>query len=47
MQDWGMRSGDLEDDYVAAWREWAASEDASLWERTLADGLDREAPTTR
>lgn len=49
MQDWGMQSEseDLERDYAAAWREWATSEDARLWERTIADGLDAEAPTTR
>lgn len=29
----------LEDAYVAAWVEWNDSDDASLWEQTVADGL--------
>ncbi len=42
-----MQSEDLERDYAAAWREWAASEDARLWERTIADGLHDETPATQ
>jgi len=29
----------LEDAYVAAWSEWDGSEDAELWNQTVADGL--------
>jgi Arc/MetJ-type ribon-helix-helix transcriptional regulator len=38
-----LRSAQLEDDYVAAWEEWAASDDAALWESTVSDGLQDEA----
>jgi Arc/MetJ-type ribon-helix-helix transcriptional regulator len=38
-----LRSAQLEDDYAAAWKEWAESEDAALWESTVADGLQDEA----
>jgi hypothetical protein len=30
---------ELEDAYVAAWDDWAASEDAGLWESAAADGI--------
>lgn len=33
------RSLSLVDDYTAAYDEWAASEDAELWEAALGDGL--------
>jgi Arc/MetJ-type ribon-helix-helix transcriptional regulator len=33
-----LRSGELGDDYAAAWDEWASS-DADGWEPTTADGL--------
>ena len=33
---------DLEAEYAAAFEEWHGSEDAELWERTVADGLDDE-----
>ena len=29
----------LDDAYAAAWQEWDASGDASVWEETVADGL--------
>ncbi|UUU33909.1 hypothetical protein JIX56_30955 [Streptomyces sp. CA-210063] len=31
-------------EYAAAFEEWAASEDAELWDRTSGDGLDEEPP---
>jgi hypothetical protein len=30
---------ELEDAYVAAWDDWAAGEDARLWDSTAADGI--------
>ncbi len=32
----------LEDEYAEAFAEWQATEDAALWEKTVADGLDDE-----
>ena len=32
----------LEDDYAAAWDEWAASGEQADWETTAGDGLTRE-----
>ncbi|MDF1487742.1 ribbon-helix-helix domain-containing protein [Tessaracoccus caeni] len=29
----------LGDDYLAAWDEWAQSDDAELWETTVGDGI--------
>ena len=34
-----LRHPDLEQDYTAAWDEWAASGDQSEWDTTAADGL--------
>lgn len=34
-----LRAGSLAAAYEEAFREWAASEDASLWEQTVGDGL--------
>ena len=34
-----LRASELGDAYEAAWAEWAASEDAELWDSTIADGL--------
>lgn len=34
---------EIEDDYTAAWDEWHASGDATAWEETTADGLERAA----
>ena len=34
-----LRIASLEDDYAAAWDEWDASEDARLWDATMADGI--------
>jgi Arc/MetJ-type ribon-helix-helix transcriptional regulator len=34
-----LRMSELEDAYVAAWDDWAASEDAGLWDSTAADGI--------
>lgn len=34
-----LRAAELGSAYEAAWAEWAAAEDARLWERTVADGL--------
>ncbi|MBO4255840.1 ribbon-helix-helix domain-containing protein [Streptomyces griseorubiginosus] len=38
-----LRESVLEDEYLAAWDEWYASEDAALWDRTAGDGLSDEA----
>ncbi|MGK5451173.1 ribbon-helix-helix domain-containing protein [Streptomyces radiopugnans] len=34
-----LRASELEQDYTAAWQEWAEDEDAELWDATAADGL--------
>jgi len=34
-----LRAAGLEAAYVTAWNEWAASEDASLWDATVSDGI--------
>jgi Arc/MetJ-type ribon-helix-helix transcriptional regulator len=34
-----LRTAALEEEYVEAFREWEGSEDARLWEATVADGL--------
>jgi Arc/MetJ-type ribon-helix-helix transcriptional regulator len=34
-----LRASELEDAYAAAWDEWGASEDGSLWDATSSDGL--------
>lgn len=34
-----LKASQLGDAYTAAWAEWETSEDAELWERTVADGL--------
>jgi Arc/MetJ-type ribon-helix-helix transcriptional regulator len=36
----GLRDRDRGADYAAAWDEWAASDDAALWESTVGDGLE-------
>jgi Arc/MetJ-type ribon-helix-helix transcriptional regulator len=35
-----LRTSELGEAYAAAWEEWAASEDAQLWEATVGDGID-------
>ncbi len=35
-----LRTSELGEAYAAAWEEWAASEDAKLWETTVGDGID-------
>lgn len=37
-----LRSAQLEDEYIVAWDEWAASGSAEDWEVTSADGLDEK-----
>jgi antitoxin MazE9 len=37
-----LRTAELGAAYEVAWDEWAASEDATLWESTIADGLDQD-----
>lgn len=37
-----LRTVSLEEDYAAAWGEWASSGDADEWESTVSDG-DRHA----
>lgn len=34
-----LRLSELEQDYEAAWAEWATSTDYELWEAAAADGL--------
>lgn len=34
-----LRQIDLEDDYAAAWAEWADSDERASWEGVLGDGL--------
>ena len=34
-----LRSADLEAAYASSWDEWSHSEDAELWDATVADGL--------
>ena len=36
-----LRTAELSGAYAAAYEEWASSEDASLWDTTVADGLDQ------
>jgi Arc/MetJ-type ribon-helix-helix transcriptional regulator len=36
-----LRASELGTAYAAAWDEWAADDDAKLWEATVADGLPR------
>jgi Arc/MetJ-type ribon-helix-helix transcriptional regulator len=38
-----LRHPNLEDDYVDAWAEWDADDDASAWESSAGDGLDDAA----
>ncbi len=38
-----LRESALEEEYLAAWDEWYASEDAELWDRTAGDGLSDES----
>jgi Arc/MetJ-type ribon-helix-helix transcriptional regulator len=34
-----LRQPDLEEDYAAAWAEWAGSSEQEAWESTTADGV--------
>jgi Arc/MetJ-type ribon-helix-helix transcriptional regulator len=34
-----LRAAGLEDDYAAAFTDWAVSEDAAVWDATTGDGL--------
>ncbi|HEY4454858.1 MAG TPA: antitoxin [Pseudonocardiaceae bacterium] len=34
-----LRASQLGDNYAAAWEEWAADDDAKLWDATAGDGL--------
>ena len=36
-----LRASELEQAYTAAWEEWSGSDDARLWDQTVADGLDQ------
>lgn len=38
-----LRLPNLDDDYAAAWDEWASSGEQAAWEGTSADGLDDAA----
>ena len=38
-----LRAADLGAAYGEAWAEWESADDASLWDMTAADGLDRPA----
>jgi Arc/MetJ-type ribon-helix-helix transcriptional regulator len=35
-----LRTAELSGTYEAAWEEWAADDEASLWESTTRDGLE-------
>jgi Arc/MetJ-type ribon-helix-helix transcriptional regulator len=35
-----LRSMELASAYEAAWDEWAASDDAAMWERATGDGIE-------
>ncbi|HET6636605.1 MAG TPA: antitoxin [Streptomyces sp.] len=34
-----LRSSRLEEDYAAAWEEWASADDAELWDGVTGDGI--------
>jgi Arc/MetJ-type ribon-helix-helix transcriptional regulator len=34
-----LRTAELAGTYEAAWEEWAAEDDGTLWESTIGDGL--------
>ncbi|HZV50233.1 MAG TPA: antitoxin [Candidatus Dormibacteraeota bacterium] len=34
-----LRTAGLEDAYAMAWHEWEGGEDATLWDRAMADGI--------
>jgi Arc/MetJ-type ribon-helix-helix transcriptional regulator len=34
-----LRLSEMEQSYADAWDEWADSDDAKLWESTIADGI--------
>jgi Arc/MetJ-type ribon-helix-helix transcriptional regulator len=36
---WLLRMDDLERAYEGAWRDWAAGDDAELWDAAAADGI--------
>lgn len=38
-----LRANQLADEYEQAWSEWAASQDADLWESTSRDGTGSDA----
>lgn len=38
-----LRQAEIGDDYRQAWQEWEESGEATLWERTVADGREGEA----
>ena len=38
-----LRTNDLDEEYAAAWAEWATS-DAPAWDSALADGIDDAPP---
>lgn len=38
-----LRESTLEEDYLEAWDEWHASEDADLWRRMAGDSLSDES----
>ena len=33
-----LRASELGDDYAMAWDDWSSTEDAELWDPTVADG---------
>ena len=41
------RKADLQDAYAEAWSSWDASEDATVWDSAVADGIDRGEDATR
>lgn len=42
-----LRESELGVEYVAAWEEWASTDDAELWDSSVADGLEPHSDATR
>lgn len=39
-----LRTSDLTDEYVEAYREWERSGDSDTWEAVVGDGLENDSP---
>ena len=42
-----LGKADLQDAYTEAWSSWDASEDATVWDSAVADGIDGGEDATR